>query len=579
MFTNLGIRALRRTFLLLTACGAASATTGVRPLAAQSVRMPATAEIDVIFARYDSTTTPGCGVAVLQRDSVIFRKTYGMAHIGFGVPMSSATTTWVPYSEARTFTALAVAMLARDGAISLDDPVRRHVPELPAYAGAVTVRHLVHHASGLADYGVLYPGFDLSDRMSEDEFFRLLARWGKLGFAPGRGHVYSNTDYALLKIVVERVSRRSLHDYLHTNLLQPLGMSATRIGFDQSLAVPSHALFHEPVAGGGWRSLHRYRVSPVGGISVTTNLDDLVRWARAVGDSASGIPALLRSLERGAPDVPGMEGYSFGVYRGSHRGRAFEAHRGVGNYLYLTRAPEANVSVVTLCNAYDGMDLFGPAVLARVVPTTDSGATTASSVAPPAPAPIRPVPVSELRQYVGEYVLLDGSPAGVRFLVPDSVLVMTLPNGQSVRGRALGGGRFELAMRPGAKVLLTFTPSDTTPGGMIMTGVDLATGESAGPSLRRRVAASPSPDALRAYVGTYVGDDVDATLLVTVDGSRAAIASRGMAAAELRPESAGVFRMPGYVVRFGRDASGRVTHLVLDHARVKGMRYTRRSGP
>ncbi|MEO5588644.1 MAG: serine hydrolase [Gemmatimonadaceae bacterium] len=556
--------------VLWSVCAMLHATTGhAQP--AQSF-----ARIDSIFARYDSTTTPGCGVAVLRGDSVVLRKTYGMAHIGFGVPMSSATTTWIPYSEARVFTALAAAMLARDGAISLDDPVRRHVPELPAYAGAVTVRHLVHHTSGLADYGVLYPGFDLSDRMSEDEFFRVLTRWGKLSFAPGSDHVYSNTDYALLKILVERVAHLSLDDYLQNKLLQPLGMRGTRIGFDQSLAVPNHALFHEPVAGGGWRSVHRYRISPVGGISVTTSLDDLVRWARAVRDTTSGIPALLRSLQDGALESQRAEGFSFGVYRGSHRGRAFEAHRGVGHYLYLTRGLEADISVVTLCNAYGGMDLFGPAVLAYVAPASYTAAATAATTAP---LPTRSVAVGELRRYAGEYVLLDGTPAGVRFHVPDSVLVMTLPNGQSVRTRALGGGQFELATGPGATALLTFAPSDSTPGGTIMTGVDAATGEPAGPALRRRVATSPPHAALRAYAGTYVGGDVDATLLVAVNGSRATIASRGMAAVELRPESDdGVFRMAGYVVRFERDRAGRVTHLVLDHPRVKGMRYTRRPG-
>ena len=104
------------------------------------------------------------------------------------------------------------------------------MPELPAYAYAVTVRELLYHTSGLADYGVLDPSFDLTDRVSEDDVFLALERWGKLGFAPGRGHMYSNTDYALLKIIVARVAGRSMHDYLHEKLLGPLGMRATRIG-------------------------------------------------------------------------------------------------------------------------------------------------------------------------------------------------------------------------------------------------------------------------------------------------------------------------------------------------------------
>ncbi len=199
-----------------------------------------------------------------------------------GVPMATATTTWIPYSEARVFVALAVAMLERDGRLSLDDPMRRHVPELPAYASAVTVRQLIHHTSGLADYGVLAgPGWDISDRMSEGEFFRILGRWGRLGFAPGEGEMYSNSDYALLRILVERVTGGSQHDYLDPRLFRPLGMTSTRVGADQATVAPNHALFYD-VDGDGFKTLLRYRTSPVGGISVTTSVDDLVRWERVV---------------------------------------------------------------------------------------------------------------------------------------------------------------------------------------------------------------------------------------------------------------------------------------------------------
>jgi len=407
-------RRVGRTALLVSAVWSAGAATGAaRTAGAQVVHVPPAKRIDAVFAEYDSRTTPGCAVAVLHRDSVVFQKAYGMAHIGFGVPMTTATTTWIPYSEARIFTALAVAMLARDGKISLDDPVRRHVPEVPAYAGAVTVRQLVHHTSGLADYGVLMSGFDVFDRMSEDEFFRILARWGKLGFPPGRGHMYSNTDYALLRILVERVTNRSLHDFLHERLLTPLGMRDTRIGSDQRLATSVHALFHERVAG-DWRTLLRYRVSPVGGISVTTSVDDLARWARALRDSTTGIEPLLASLERGAPDSARADGFAYGVYRSERSGIRSVEYRGVGDYKYLTRVPDADLSVVTLCNAYSGTSSFGPAVAFLFVGPAE-GARAPAVVAPaPAVAPTVAVPVAELRRYVGEYVLLDGRDAAVR---------------------------------------------------------------------------------------------------------------------------------------------------------------------
>ena len=175
---------------------------------------PPESAVDAIFKRYDSKDTPGCSVAVIDDGKVLLKKSYGMADVSLGVPRTSATSHYIPYSEARVFVALAVAMLARDGKVSWDDPIRKHVPEVPSYASAVTVRQLLHHTSGLADYGVLDPGLEsMWTRLSEDEFFRALARWNKLGFAPGTGEMYSNTDYALLQML-GRPLPAAYHAYL-----------------------------------------------------------------------------------------------------------------------------------------------------------------------------------------------------------------------------------------------------------------------------------------------------------------------------------------------------------------------------
>ena len=142
-------------------------------------------------------------------------------------------------------------------------------------------------------------------------------------------------------------------------------------------------------------------------------------------------------------------------------------YRGVGDYKYLTRVPDADLSVVTLCNAYSGTSSFGPAVAALFVGPA-AGARAPAAMAPPIAKTVA-VPVAELRRYVGEYVLLDGRDLGVRFNVLDSALVFTMPSSPPVTARALGDGRFELVLGA-ATVHLTFAASDSTPGGLLMTG-------------------------------------------------------------------------------------------------------------
>lgn len=545
--------------------------------------VPAESVVDAIFKRYDSKDTPGCSVAVIDNGKVLLKKSYGMADISLGVPRTSATSHWIPYSEARVFVALAVALLERDGQITLDDPIRNHIPQVPAYAAAVTVRQLLHHTSGLADYGVLDPAFDsMWSRVSEDEMFRVLTRWNKLGFVPGTAKMYSNTDYALLEMLVGRVSGGSLHDYLLGKVLAPLGMANTRIGANQVTIAPGHALFYEP-DGEGFQKVFPYRTSPVGGISVTTNLEDLIRWDAALRDPASGLASMLKQLETGAPapdadTEPGKEGFSFGVFRRTYRGLPLVQYHGVGDYTYLVQVAGTPLSIATLCNAYPGMDTFGAEVarLYAAPPATATTATPAMATTPP-PATVGTaikVPGAELQRYAGEY----RSAAGQVFDITttNDALVFT-PRGRSAMPPLLpvGGGRFRTDMG-GSTYLLTFKDDG---GDMVMSAWDVTANESGGEDLRRKATPTWATRAtLSQYSGTYVGDDVDATLHVRVDDDRLLMATRGRPEIAMAPEGKPDHfeKWDIYVPRFERDASGRVVALVLDSTRVKGIRYTRK---
>ena len=537
---------------------------------------PPESAVDSIFKRYDSKDTPGCSVAVIDNGKVLLKKSYGMADPALGVPRTSSTSHWIPYSEARIFVALAVAMLARDGKITLDDPIRRHIPQVPAYASAVTVRQLLHHTSGLADYGVLDPGLDsMWTRLSEDEFFRALARWNKLGFAPGSSEMYSNTDYALLQMLVKRVSGASLHDYLHGRLLGSLGMKDTRIGVDQTLLHPGHALFHAP-DGEGFRRIFPYRSDPVGGISVTTSLDDLIRWEAALRDPAQGLSTALEELEAGAPPPapdaePDARDFAFGIFRSTYKGLPLVAHHGVGGYAYLVQVPDTGLSVVTLCNAYMDMPTMGPDVARLHV------ASAVPQAATPAPmiGPVVDVPVSELQRYVGAY----RPPTGQYFDIAMAGKGLQItPRGGTAMPVALpvGEGRFRQDFTDGTTYLLTFQPDGAD---MVMTALDVAKNKPDGPGLRRASApAWATTETFAAYPGIYEGDDVDSTLHVRVENGRVLMATRGRAELEMQPgkQQDHFVRWDIYDPRFERDGSGRVVALVLDAQRVKGIRYTKK---
>ena len=571
-------------------CVIALASGAVLSAAASPARtLTQEAAVDAIFAPFDRKDGPGCNVAVLEGDRVLLKKSYGMADPALGVPMRSSTSHWVPYSEARVFLALAVAMLARDDRISLDDPIRRHVPQVPEYARQVTVRQLLHHTSGLADYGVLAgPGFALPDRMSEDEFFRMLTRWNKLGFAPGTERMYSNTDYALLRLLVERVTGGSLDAYLRTRMFEPLGMHSTRVGSDQALGVPGHALFHHDTPN-GYRRVLGYRLSPVGGIAVSTSLDDVLRWERGLRDPSRGFGALLEQLEVGAPPPAqgeSGEAFAFGVHRRTVDGMALVEFRGISGYTWLVRAPNQGLSVATLCNAYPGMDTYAERVATvfagkqaeggdAAVASSASPVASTSAVAPPVQAPPPravpvDVPLADLQRYVGQY--RDEGGVRVNAAIVDGKLVVT-PRGRPsfVGVIPLGDGRFSTE----TPYDLFFAPGSD--GVMRLNSRDRLTGEPGADELRRVEVAGPTAETARGYAGTYVGDELEIVLHVRADGDTVLMAARGMAEVAITPETEkDTFRLPDtYTARFERDGAGKVVALVLDANRLKGMRFSR----
>lgn len=571
---------LRRLAIALSGVALIGATNTAQPETGSPA--PPASAIDALFKRYDSKSTPGCSVAVIKAGKVIFQKSYGMADPALGAPMTRSTTNWIPYSETRLFLALAVAILSREGKISLDDPVRRFVPEVPQYAAAVTVRQLLHHRSGLPDYGTLAgPGWELGDRMSEDEFFRIISRWGSLTFQPGSGEMYSNTDYALLKILVERVSGNSLQNFLTARLFRPLDMNATRIGFDQGIVTPNHALFHQP-SNEGFQKVLRYRVSPVGQISVTTSLDDIIRFDGALRSGALDIPAMIELLKSGASPTAtadGDQGFSFGLYRRTHKGIPLIEYRGIGGYTYLVQVPGRDLSIATLCNIYEGMGSFGPDVAALYTGPALSRADAPQPVRrPPAVPKSRStisVPLAELRALTGEYHGPRGGSNPVDITLIGDKLVFKPRGREAVPPlKPLGSNIFETTFQ-GSPFIVWFERDGDE---MILSAWDVAANEPAGDDLRRQRRWQPSAAELGTYSGTYVGDRVDMTFYVRAEGDQLLIAGRGLAEDRLAPGmKRDEFSFPSdYSARFERDPSGKVIALVLNSTRIQGIRLTRR---
>jgi CubicO group peptidase (beta-lactamase class C family) len=349
---------------IVTLLGGCARASGLRsPTATDDPRIEA--RIDSLFAAF-GPETPGCAVGVYRAGRMVFAKGYGMADLERRVPITPRTVFDIG-SVSKQFTAAAIVLLAQQGKLSLDDDVRRFVPELPVYEDTVTVRHLLHHTSGLADYSGLLrvSGVRYDDVSTPAQALAAIARQRTLQFRPGTRHQYNNSGYFLSSLIVERVTGQSLREFARAQLFEPLGMSATQFLGSYDDLVRDRALAYSSRATGELRTdLPRWL--QLGDGAVLTTVEDLLRWDQQFfHPTVGGAPfvATMETLGRLNDGTPLR--YALGLYVSEYRGARIVHHGGAwGGYRAdLLRFPEHRFSVAVLCNFGD----LQPDLLTRAI--------------------------------------------------------------------------------------------------------------------------------------------------------------------------------------------------------------------
>ena len=182
----------------------------------QTVKKELEAKIDSLFASINNTNSPGVAVTVSQNGKVIANKSYGLASIELQVPFTHKTVVKMPYSEGREFISIAAVVMEQDGILKLDDKIRKYFPKLPDWADGVTIWDLLNHRSGLADEwdAILLTQASMGNRFDKSQFLQLLYNQPKPEVEPGKGYMYSNSDFGLLRLILEKAAGKNLPDWL-----------------------------------------------------------------------------------------------------------------------------------------------------------------------------------------------------------------------------------------------------------------------------------------------------------------------------------------------------------------------------
>ena len=314
---------------------------------------PSPSAIDAVFAEFDRPASVGCALGVAHGGKLIYKKGYGNANLDWNIPMSPTTVVYVG-SISKQFTAAAIALLAAEEKLDLDDDVRKHLPEMPERQPAVTVRQLVHHTSGVPDmYKVMRAnGLTTWDRFSREEALGLLAVQ-ELDFPAGERYRYSNGGYFLLSMIVQRASGKTLREYAHEQLFEPLGMSDTHFHDDPTHVVERRALSYMPSAQGGYQQSYQGNFALPGAGGLYTTVEDLLRWDRNFLDNRLGDASFLEMIHtKGILNNGETLNYAFGIEESEHRGLPTLGHGGsfMGFKAYYVRFPDQRFSTWALCN-------------------------------------------------------------------------------------------------------------------------------------------------------------------------------------------------------------------------------------
>ncbi|MEX1157431.1 MAG: serine hydrolase domain-containing protein [Thermomicrobiales bacterium] len=309
--------------------------------------------IDAIFSEWDRDDSPGCALSVIRDGEVVYARGYGMANLEHDIPIAPGSIFHVA-SISKQFTDMCVALLATEGAFTLDDDIREYVPEAPDYGATITIRHMIHHTSGLRDKWSLLrlAGWRPDDLITDAHVLWVVSRQVAPNFPPGEQYLYSNTGYALLSIIVKRVTGMTLREFARERIFEPLEMASTHFHDDHTEIVKGRTQAYEPRKGGGLRiSIPVFDV--VGTTSLFTTVEDMARWDQNfVHRRVGGDAVIEQMLTPGQLNDGGPMSYGFGLQIHGYRGLRIVEHGGAdaGYRAHFLRFPDEQLSVVCFAN-------------------------------------------------------------------------------------------------------------------------------------------------------------------------------------------------------------------------------------
>jgi len=526
---------------------------------------------DSVFQRFDRTDSPGCSLGVYQDGKILYARGYGMASLEHGVALSPRSVLDVG-SISKQFTAMSILMLQREGKLSLDDPIRKYIPEMPPYADRITLRRALSQTSGLRDLYVMMGQTGRTFAGDTIDALRVITHSAEPNYEPGARYLYTNSGWILAAQIVYRLTGKTLAQFAEERIFGPLGMHDTRYLADVATIIPNGAEGYAPRPGGGFRvASSTYDGAIMGAGAVHTSVEDFGVWLNNYDVATVGSRDIIETmttptkLNDGGPATSGPNmAYAVGLTVGTLRGLRVVAHGGswAGYRGHFLRFPDQHFAVATFYN----LTTSGPDSLARKVagiylgdrmqPDSDAAWIAALDGAPPAN-----LPASGFRALAGVWRNVERGEVRRTRLVGDTLFVI---GAERTRMVPLGEGRFRAG--PGTEV--RFDNPEAPSRMVVRTTAEPIT-------YTRADSVALTPAQLAEYAGDYRSDEVETTHTWKVEKGQLVVYANDRRLGVLEPSYKDGFTRGTTVVDVQRDAKGRVTGYVVEAGRVRHLRFTR----
>jgi len=553
--------------------GAAPGAAGPGSVAPPSLE----AQVDALFAKWNSLNTPGAAVAVIKDGIVVYRKGFGCAQLEYGIPITPSTVFHVA-SVSKQFTAMAITMLEAAGKLSADDNIRKYLPEMADFGTPITIRHLLNHTSGLRDQWelLILSGWRMDDVITQAQILDRLRRQKELNFLPGSRYLYCNSGFTLLAEIVSRVSGKPFTDWTRENIFEPLGMTSTHFHLDHTEIVRDRAYSYEGDPEAGFKqSVLNY--ANVGATSLFTTVEDMANWLRNFEDKRVGGPAVLDKMETKGVLNDGTEiGYARGLEIGMYKGLKTIGHSGgdAGFRSQVVFFPGERFGVAVFSNlgSFDPgtmaqriADIYLAPQIAAAAPAAVESKTPASPGAAPQPIAL---PAESLRAYAGTYWLESGL---LRKLVVDKDKLVYVRSADNKSDLApLSPTRFKMLGVPG-DVFIDFTSLS----GGLYSAFTFSEADGSKIGAKRIEPFEPNEAQLREYAGSYYSDELDTRYDLKLKSGSLWFGAGHNEEVRVVPMKKDFFSAESARIQFVRDGRGRISGLLISTGRVLNLKFVR----